>query len=73
MSKDEKLFDVRVSERYIIEGQLTKKEYDSFIKNLPDVEKKSEVLIVEEPEDEAAVEESPEEEQAEEQEGNEDE
>ncbi len=45
--KDEKFFDVRVSNRYIKEGMLTKKEYDSFIKNLPDIEDKSEPLIIE--------------------------
>ena len=52
MSKDEKLYDVRVYGRYIKDGWLTKKEYDSFIKGLPNSEEKSEVLIVEEPEEE---------------------
>ena len=56
MSKDEKLFDVRVSDRYIKEGLLNKKDYQSFIKKLPDVEEKSEVLIIEE--DEVEVEET---------------
>ena len=48
MSKDEKLFDVRVSDRYIKEGLINKKEYESFIKKLPDVEEKSELLVIEE-------------------------
>ena len=48
MSKDEKLFDVRVSDRYIKEGQINKKEYEAFIKKLPDVEEKSELLVIEE-------------------------
>ncbi|MGI9553458.1 MAG: hypothetical protein ACR2NC_00925 [Thermodesulfobacteriota bacterium] len=50
MSKNEKFFDVRVSDRYIKEGLLNKKEYESFIKKLPDVEEKSETLIIEEEE-----------------------
>lgn len=50
MSKDEKLFDVRVTDRYIKEGLLNKKDYESFIKKLPDVEEKSEILVIEEEE-----------------------
>ena len=51
MSKDEKLFDVRVSDRYIKEGLLEKKEYDNYIKKLSDSEEKSEVLVIEEEEE----------------------
>ena len=59
MSKDEKLFDVRVSDRYIKEGLLNKKDYQSFIKKLPDVEEKSEILVIEEEEvEETAAEET---------------
>ena len=50
MSKDEKLFDVRVTDRYMKEGLLNKKDYESFIKKLPDVEEKSEILVIEEEE-----------------------
>ena len=50
MSKDEKFFDVRVSGRYIKDGLLNKKDYETFIKKLPDVEEKSEILVVEEEE-----------------------
>ena len=56
MSKDDKLFDVRVSGRYIKDGLISKKEYDTFIKNLPDVEEKSEQLVIEEEVEEAGVE-----------------
>ena len=57
MSKDEKLFDVRVSDRYISEGQLDKKEFESYIKKLPDSEEKSETLIIEEEEQVEEIEE----------------
>ncbi len=55
MSKDDKLYDVRVAGRYINEGMLTQKNYESYIKKLPDVTDKSEILIIDE---EEAVEES---------------
>ncbi|MCG8378552.1 MAG: hypothetical protein MI865_03640 [Proteobacteria bacterium] len=57
MSKDDKLYDVRVSGRYIKEGMLTKKNYESYIKKLPDVSEKSETLIIDE---EETIEEAPE-------------
>ena len=46
----------RLSDRYIQEGLLNKKEYETYIKKLPDSEEKSEVLIIEE--EEEAVEEA---------------
>jgi len=48
MSKDEKLYDVRVADRYIKEGMLTKKNYEGYIKKLPDVSDKSEILNIDE-------------------------
>lgn len=48
--KNEKFYDVRVSERYIKEGVISKKQYEDHIKNLPDAEDKSEVLVIEEEE-----------------------
>ena len=51
MAKDEKLFDVRVSDRYIKEGHLNKKDYESYLKKLPDSEEKSEILVIEEEEE----------------------
>ena len=51
MPKDEKLFDVRILGKNIKEGLVTKKEYEKFIKNLPDVEEKGERLIIEEEEE----------------------
>jgi len=50
MSKSDKLYDVRVSERYIKEGLLTQKNYESYIKKLPDVEEKSQILNIDEDE-----------------------
>ena len=50
MSNDDKLYDVRVVNRYIKEGMITQKSYDSFMKKLPDVEEKSEILKIEEEE-----------------------
>lgn len=50
MSNDDKLYDVRVFERYIKEGMLTKNNYTSYIKKLPDVAEKSETLIIDEEE-----------------------
>ena len=46
--KDELLYDVRIAERSIREGTLTKKEYDKHLKDLPDVVEKGEILIIEE-------------------------
>ena len=50
MSNDDKLYDVRVVNRYIKEGMITQKNYESFMKKLPDVEEKSEILKIEEEE-----------------------
>ena len=50
MSKDDKLYDVRVADRYIKEGLLTQKNYESYIKKLPDVEEKSQVLKIDDDE-----------------------
>ena len=50
MSNDDKLYDVRVVNRYIKEGMITQKNYESFMKKLPDVEEKSEILKIEEDE-----------------------
>ena len=56
MSKDDKLYDVRVAGRYIKEGMLTQKNYESYIKKLPDVTEKSEILIIDEEETEETAE-----------------
>lgn len=47
MSKDNKLYDVRVVGQYIKEGIISKKDYESYIKKLTDVKDKSEVLAIE--------------------------
>ena len=53
--KEEFLYDVRIAERNIKDGSLSKKEYEKHLKSLPDVEEKGEPLIIEE--DEVLVEE----------------
>ncbi len=48
--KEEFLYDVRVADRHIQDGAISKKEYEAHLKNLPDVEEKGEALIIEEDE-----------------------
>ena len=48
MQDDEKFFDVRVYERYVKEGSITKKDYERYVKSLPDVGDKAETLVIEE-------------------------
>ena len=50
MSKNDKLYDVRVAGRYIKDGMLTQKKYESYIKILPDVTEKSQILNIDEDE-----------------------
>jgi len=50
MPKNDKLYDVRVAGRYIEEGMLTQKNYESYIKKLPDVTEKSQILDIDEDE-----------------------
>jgi hypothetical protein len=45
--KQEFIYDVRVTNRHIREGVITKKEYDKYLSDLPDVGDKSEPLIIE--------------------------
>lgn len=45
--KEEFLYDVRVANRHIREGVITKKDYDKYLSSLPDVEDKSEPLVIE--------------------------
>lgn len=54
-NKEDFLYDVRIAERNIKDGSLSKKEYEKHLKDLPDVEEKGEPLIIEE--DEVLVEE----------------
>ena len=55
-SKEDFLYDVRVVNRHIKEGIVTKKDYDKHLRGLPDVEDKSEPLIIEDEEETAAIE-----------------
>lgn len=45
--KEEFIYDVRVTNRHIREGVITKKDYEKYLSELPDVEDKSEPLIIE--------------------------
>ena len=44
--KEEFIYDVRVTNRHIREGVITKKDYEKHLSDLPDVEDKSEPLII---------------------------
>lgn len=57
MSKENLLYDVRVINRHIEEGSLTKKDYKTYLKELPDSKEKSETLQIEEEITEEQVEE----------------
>lgn len=50
MQNDEKFYDVRVYERHIKEGNITEKDYENYLKSLPDVSDKSEFLVLEDEE-----------------------
>lgn len=72
MSQKDKLYDVRVVDRYINEGMLKEKDYQGYIKKLPDVAEKGQVLVIDEEEIPADTEETEvEEESTEDQEGTE--
>ena len=43
--RDEFMYDVRITDRYLKEGTLTKKELDKHLSSLPDVEDKGEPLV----------------------------
>jgi hypothetical protein len=45
-NKEDFLYDVRIVNRTIRDGAVSKKEYDKYIESLPDVEDKSEPLII---------------------------
>lgn len=45
--REEFLYDVRIANRNIREGLITKKDYDKHISGLPDVESNSEPIVIE--------------------------
>lgn len=45
--KEEFLYDVRIAQRHLREGVISKKDYDKHIAGLPDMEYNSEPLIIE--------------------------
>ena len=49
--KDEFLYDVRIAQRHLREGVITKKDYDKHLDSLPDMEANSEPLIIEDEEE----------------------
>lgn len=61
-NKEELDYDVRIVDRNIRDGVVAKKDYDKYIKDLPDVEEKGEPLVfedeIEEEQAEAASEET---------------
>jgi hypothetical protein len=61
-NKEDFLYDVRVAHRHIKEGVITKKEYDKHLSGLPDVEDKSEPLIIEDEDEMVQIESNQEEE-----------
>ncbi len=54
--REDFLYDVRVTDRHIKEGVITKKDYDKHLSSLPDVEDKSEPLIIEDENEKGRVE-----------------
>ena len=46
-NKEELDYDVRIVDRNIRDGVVAKKDYDKYIKDLPDVEEKGEPLVFE--------------------------
>ncbi len=44
---DDFLFDVRIADRHLRDGVVSKKDYDKYINSLPDMESNSEPLIIE--------------------------
>ena len=46
-NKEDFLYDVRIVNRNIRDGVVSKKDYDKHLDNLPDVEANSEPLIIE--------------------------
>lgn len=65
-NKEELDYDVRIVDRNIREGKVAKKDYDKYLKALPDVEEKGEPLVFEDEIEEEAQAEASEETQAEE-------
>ncbi len=55
--KDEFTYDVRITDRHLKEGTITKKEFDKYIAGLPDVEDKGEPLVFDDEIEEASAEE----------------
>jgi hypothetical protein len=60
-NKEELDYDVRIVDRNIREGAVSKKDYDKYVKGLPDVEEKGEPLVFEdEIEEEVSLDQEPE-------------
>ena len=59
--RNELVYDVRVADRYIREGVITKDDYEQYIKKLPDVSDKGCPLLVDEEAKEGPAAKTPEE------------
>jgi hypothetical protein len=46
MANNDFVYDVRIIERYLREGKITKNEYEHYLKNLPDMEDEGCPLII---------------------------
>jgi hypothetical protein len=46
MANNDFVYDVRIIERYLREGKITKNEYEQYLKNLPDMEDEGCPLII---------------------------
>jgi hypothetical protein len=58
-NKPDFTYDVRIIERYLREGKITKNEYDEYLKNLPDmIDESCPLIIDDEPTAELEVESS---------------
>jgi hypothetical protein len=53
LTKDDFLFDKRLSERFIARGNLARKTHQEFLAALPDVADKAEPMVLEPEQDEA--------------------
>lgn len=51
MQDNEEFFDVRIYERYIQEGHITRKDYEKHVKSLPDVSDKATSIVIDEEEE----------------------
>ncbi|PIE19556.1 MAG: hypothetical protein CSA65_01915 [Proteobacteria bacterium] len=59
LSKNDFIYDKRLTERFIARGNLTRKAHQEFLAGLPDVADKAEPMMLEPAQDEASDEAAP--------------